>query len=242
MRNINNLIENGILITDIVLPKEKLYDCRSSLDRLMLNKNCHSINNDNFIFIKNPLLNDCFAELITLEEILQIPRLFFGNQEFFLGTVNLRRSKYTEAIDTSTTLYHRDQNLGDLDSTRGNFLKVFIYLTDVYSENGPFTYITKSHKDRRESETFYRVPDHEVYRLYGEKSELKCIAPFGTVITADTTGLHKGTKVSKGYRDMFTINFCTKRENNTDKFHVRNNFLQTLSNNKKQLFRYYSKV
>ncbi len=242
MRDVSNLKKDGISITDINISEEDLYNCVKKFEELVLDSTCHAKNDDNFTFIKHPLFHECFAKLAVADEILKIPFMFFEGRDFFLGTSNLRRSKATSKSETTTTVYHRDQNLGGLESTRGNFLKVFIYLTDVSTDNGPFAYIKGSNSDRKESSDLYRVPDQIVYNLYGKDKEFKCTAPAGSVITADTTGLHKGTKVVSGYRDMLTINFCTIEEKNTNNFNVNSTFLEKIPEHKKALFRNYNVV
>ena len=239
-----NLSEHGLLYSNKnpKIPGSILSDCNSVLENIRHDPVAHMRNNHNFTLFKQPLLYDSFAKIVLLDEVLKLPFLFFEGRDFFLGTVNLRSSKETAYPETTTTLFHRDQNLGSLKSTRGNFLKVFVYLTDVSHENGPFTYIVGSNKNQKEDSNKYRIPDEEVYKMYGNETEIKCIAPAGSIISADTTGLHKGTKVKKGYRDMFTINFCTKKEKNTEMFQIKRSFKEKIEKHKIPLFRYYSEV
>lgn len=221
------------------IPSDLLDSCRSDFDSLVEKKENHAVNNDNFTFIKQPFSHKSFFDIVLLDEVLRHPFEFFQGKEFFLGTVNLRRSKYTKTAEGTTTLYHRDQNLGSIHETRGNFLKVFVYLTDVSLETGPFTYIIRS--NRGPSEPEYRVSDQKVHQIYGKESEVKCIAPAGTILSADTTGLHKGIKVLKGHRDMFTMNFCTKKEKNTELFEVKQQFLSQKPLSVENLFKFYTK-
>lgn len=224
------------------ISNDLLKECKDTFGQMIEDRSLHLINNDNFTFLKQPLLQEAFAKVVLLEQVLELPFMFFEGREFFLGTVNLRRSKETPARETTTTLYHRDQNLGGLEGTRGNFLKVFVYLTDVTENTGPFTYIVGSNKDFKEGNGKYRLSDTEALDLYGLRNEIRCVAPAGTILSADTTGLHKGTKVRSGYRDMFTINFCTKQEKNSNLFQVRKSFLDQIEDHKKSLFRYYTEI
>lgn len=237
------LNEEGFCVTDIKIKEPLFNECKSTFNNIINNPNLHSLRNSNFTFIAHPYTYECFAKVATLDEILEIPNYFFGGREFFLGTVNLRRSVATEATESTTTIYHRDDNLQG--NTEGNFVKVFLYLTDVNENNGPFTYVRKSNinaKQQRIIEGSYRVPESIVFTHYQKNDEIKFIAPKNTVIAADTTGLHKGTKVKEGYRDLFTMNFCATKEVNTEKFQVKKSFVDSLPENKRHLFKFYSMV
>lgn len=245
MTNIDQLQENGIVITDIQIDKESLKECQNLFEALIKNHKKYGINNPNFTFLKHPLSYEPFAKIATDDSILEIVSLFFKGKDFFLGTSNLRRSHATSEPDNSTTIYHRDSNLGKIE-TRGNFLKVFLYLTDVDEDSGPFTYIQKSHLDYRENPThshnLYRVPDSLAYKHYDENNVIKCCSKAGKIIIADTTGLHKGTKVKQKHRDMFTINYCLVKEPNTEKFEVKSSFVNNLPSEKQKLFRHLKQV
>ncbi len=87
------------------------------------------------------------------------------------------------------------------DMDRVKWLKVFIYLTDVGPNDGPHAFIAGSHRPGAIPQDFLdrgyvRLMDDEVFAYYGEKSEVKFLAPRGTVIIEDTRGFHKGSPVS----------------------------------------------
>lgn len=95
--------------------------------------------------------------------------------------------------------------------------KAFLYLSDVSNEEGPFTYLKGSHnqnlewRKRKEVEYFiygkqkgsygYFLPDEVEY--IKKKYNLKvaeCNAEAGSLIIADTRGLHKGNVLRKNHR------------------------------------------
>ncbi len=77
------------------------------------------------------------------------------------------------------------------DRERLAFIKFFVYLTDIDSMTGPHVYAKGTHKkrpvmqrfDRRYSDTELQKTGHELVEIYGKA---------GTVIVANTQGLHKG--------------------------------------------------
>lgn len=94
--------------------------------------------------------------------------------------------------DQETQLYHRDHR-GIL------FVKTFIYLTDVKKNNGPFKYISYSHKKNMTSlnkistNKDKRYSNDEVVNKLSNY-EKTFLGSSGTTIMADTTGLHRGAR------------------------------------------------
>lgn len=93
----------------------------------------------------------------------------------------------------------------DLD--RLKFIKFFVYITDVDSNTGPHVYVKKSHKkippyiknDGRYSDEFIFQNDSEnVVEICGSA---------GTIIAADTRGIHKGKELFEGNRLIFQLEF-----------------------------------
>jgi len=98
------------------------------------------------------------------------------------------------------------------DMDRPKWLKFFIYLTDVTTDNGPHTFVATSHKTDGIPETmlnkgYARLTDDEVENYYGRQNIVEFIAPRGTIIAEDTRGLHKGKHVKKNDRLILQIQF-----------------------------------
>ena len=91
-------------------------------------------------------------------------------------------------------------------------LKVFVYLNDVTLDNGPFTYVKFSHKtkvDKFKQKRFgaggiYPKQDDFENNIY-KKDIIPIIGKAGTLIIADTTGLHCGGNSIKKSREMATM-------------------------------------
>ena len=96
------------------------------------------------------------------------------------------------------------------DMSTPNFLKVFVYLTDVNEESGPHCYVKKSHGQRpllmlRDG----RPPDEKVERLYGRDAITEVTGPRGTLFVADTRGIHKGKALKKGHRLVLQLEYTS---------------------------------
>lgn len=113
---------------------------------------------------------------------------------------------YSDKPDMEAAQYYH------FDMDRPKWLKFFIYLTDVNTNNGPHTFIAGSHKsggipDSMLQKGYARLTDEEVESFYGKGAVVEFAAPRGTIIAEDTRGLHKGKHVSEGDRLIFQVQF-----------------------------------
>ena len=113
--------------------------------------------------------------------------------------------------------------------------KVFIYLTDVDASSGPFTYIRGSmasgplgHLFRQRPPLGYYPPEGEVERSIPQERIMECTGRAGTVIFADTSGLHKGGYATEKRRILSTNGFVTKAYNRGVFFTRPQNFSQRI--------------
>lgn len=95
--------------------------------------------------------------------------------------------------------------------------KMFIYLSDVDQDSGPFMYIRKSNYGRIWSHVFPPKPAkgsypdmNEVLQKIPQQEMLECHGKAGTVIFADTRGLHRGGYAKKNKRIMFTAEYASE--------------------------------
>ena len=98
------------------------------------------------------------------------------------------------------------------DMDRPKWLKFFIYLTDVETDNGPHTFVAGSHKtnsipENLLSKGYSRLLDEEVAEVFDKSDFLEFTAPRGTIIAEDTRGLHKGKHVHTGDRLVLQVQF-----------------------------------
>jgi hypothetical protein len=94
-------------------------------------------------------------------------------------------------------LFHRD-----FDDV--NFIKLFIYLTDVKPDNGPHEYIKGSHAITQLHE-IKRYTDEEVLEAFGRERLKSFAGPPGTAFLENTYGLHRGLAVQADRRLILQI-------------------------------------
>jgi|GEM_PF-387227 Phytanoyl-CoA dioxygenase (PhyH)./GSCFA family. len=110
---------------------------------------------------------------------------------------------WPEANSEAAQLFHFDMD-------RINFLKFFVYLTDVTEETGPHSYVRASHHRKplallRDG----RFSDQEILRHYSSEDIIDIVAPRGTMFFADTRGFHKGVHLRAGHRLIFQMEFAS---------------------------------
>jgi len=96
------------------------------------------------------------------------------------------------------------------DAIHPGFIKFFIYLTDVDSDNGPHCVVPTSHRRNIAGWKLRfgprRISDEQIERSYpGMTREL--IGPKGTVIAEDTRAFHKGKQPTRGHRIVLELYF-----------------------------------
>ena len=185
------------------------YDIHPSIDlnqNINIELNSRNISNyTNYVMLKNPalyipeileLINDDISKTL-LDYFKVIPSLTH---------INLKRSFKNNLPPMGQNFYHRDEN-------GKNFLKAFIYLNDVNLENGPFVYIKESHKNIPVKSFYkYSYSEDEIIKQNLKQNKIYATANYGDMIFANTRGLHKGSQILNGHRDMITFHFCLHYE------------------------------
>lgn len=103
------------------------------------------------------------------------------------------------ASSAAAQLFHFDMD-------RIGFVKIFVYLTDVDVDSGPHVYVRGSHRSKPPA--FFRdrrFTDREVEAAFPREDILELPGPVGTIIAADTSGLHKGKALARGHRLIFQL-------------------------------------
>lgn len=107
------------------------------------------------------------------------------------------------------------------DSPVRNQFKAICYLNDVGTYNGPFQYIKASHKFKNVISSYvrsifkagqYRFKEDEVdkYCKYNKTEVSDMTAEHGTLVFADTKGIHRGKPVEEGSRYVLFCYFWDK--------------------------------
>ena len=152
--------------------------------------------------------NNPFLQLTFRPEIGKIINSYLDMYtKFYYFTLNITKAVEEGAAAQISQKWHRDPE-------DRKMCKIFIYLNDVDEGTGPFTYVTRSTYGLKYGKFFPQRPPRGVYPKPGEleskinANDIKvCTAKAGTVIFADTAGLHKGGYATKKDRLMFTAGF-----------------------------------
>jgi|TARA_R110000787_G_scaffold46417_1_gene112647 ectoine hydroxylase-related dioxygenase (phytanoyl-CoA dioxygenase family) len=202
----NNIDENGYAFVENFFSKDRLQKVIDDFEEIKEN---NELQYEDFYTeqVAHPLLNCQSVFDITFDSrMIEIAKNYFGCLPAITG-VTLRKSKETAMKERNiphngqTTLFHCDK-----DSPR--FLKFFIYLNDVGKDNGPFTYVHKSHIDKFQGwRSKYRWSNSEIEHVYGKEKIKSITGKVGDLVMGNTAGFHKGTKVKRGERLMLTIYF-----------------------------------
>jgi hypothetical protein len=109
----------------------------------------------------------------------------------------------SEPSSEAAQLFHSDRDYMQ-------FLKFFVYLTDVTADTGPHVYVRGSHRVRpTELRRDVRFADDKVLACYGADAIVELRGPRGTVLAVDTSGLHKGKLPERGERLMLQFEFAS---------------------------------
>jgi hypothetical protein len=114
-----------------------------------------------------------------------------------------------------------------------NQFKSIIYLTDVDEANGPMQYISGSHatKAKADDDRLMDVPLGQRPRYTAAQTKklidadpqrvLTVVAPAGSAILVDTTGIHRGMPIRRGQRYSLTNYFYPSRLVDNPRFRPR---------------------
>lgn len=198
--------DDGYCKIENFFEKEKLLKIKNEFELFKKNK---KLQYDDYYTeqVAHPLSTmTTIFDVVFDDKIIDLAATYFGCLPS-LNNVQLRKSKATDVDpkdlpkNGQTTRFHCDR-----DSPR--FLKFFFYLDDVDKDNGPFTYVKQSHLNKVKGwRNKYRWSDREVANLYGEENVIEITGKVGDLLVGNTSGLHKGKKVTKGERLMMTVYF-----------------------------------
>jgi len=159
-----------------------------------------------------------FVRFALAPEILNVANRYFGLLTK-LRSFNVWLNFATSAPPRNSQLWHRDPE-------DRYILKMFVYLSDVDDESGPFFYAPGTHAYghvRKQPDSFgelgttaRRSDDAQMAAVVPKERWIRAIGPKGTIVFADTRGYHKGgwtrTKDRLAYNCMFTSQATTRGE------------------------------
>ena len=151
------------------------------------------------------IINDFFSKIVE-KEMKLLDSLKTINKDLYVHAV-MGGCLESKNLTSSGGGWHRDHYFEQY--------KVMIYLTDVKIENGPFSYLIKSHYK------FYQGLSLLLFKLFSKNhtrfsdfsikilkqllfKQRIFVAKKGTCIVFNTTGLHRGLPISNGERVSLT--------------------------------------
>ena len=170
----------------------------------------YALGSGSMIDLANPLIQLSLQPRI-LEIVNSYMSLCAKLIYFELATTNLINNA---DVPMGSQRWHRDPGLRRL-------CKMFVYLTDVDENSGPFTYVVQSHARRRFGGIFrqrqfgrhgFYPPDGTVDKVVSRNDLKVCTGKIGSVIFCDTTGLHKGGYAISKPRVMYTSTYMSEGE------------------------------
>lgn len=216
-RLINELKKNGIAMVhmDELFPGENLFPVLRQYANALLPA-AHTREgkpflkalwaDDHVLELSNP-----FMQLALSEQVLSVVNGYMDMySKFFYSSLDLTLPVGESSLPVRSQNWHRDPE--DL-----KMCKMFLYLTNVDKIAGPFTYVSSSQyggkwnaiAPQKPPKGSY-PPDGLVERQVSSKDVKTCTGKAGTIIFADTAGLHRGGYASGQERLMFTAEYSSK--------------------------------
>ena len=166
-----------------------------------------------------------FLEFVLAPRMLDIVNTYMQMQSvFYYLTLNVTTPVPSDSPAVSSQRWHRDPE-------DKKMCKVFLYVNDVDEGAGPFTYILGSQHGGRYGGLFPQRPPKGVYPAEDMVASAipasairRHMGKAGTVVFADTAGLHRGGYATKAERIMFTAGFSSPHSVWPIRFHYAPSF------------------
>ena len=143
-----------------------------------------------------------FVALALEPQVVALASAYLGMYSY-LRALEMWRNLPTDEPPKLSQLWHRDWD--DVVN-----LKLFVYLSEVSEESGPFTFAPGTQPGGpRQLDVKDRLSDDEMAERIPRTEWVVCTGPPGTVVLADTCGYHKGGKPTKGDRLLWTAQFTS---------------------------------
>lgn len=99
-----------------------------------------------------------------------------------------------------------------VDSEQSHQFKSLIYLNDVHTNNGPFTFIKKSKQlvEQLDKYSNLRILQETIDAQINTDNIIEITGKAGTCILADSTYVHRGKQIKNGSRYTYTTYFYTE--------------------------------
>lgn len=190
-----------------ILPSPVLSDdAISSIFKQLDGKCLHEPYSKKTGYTQDNIPTDCSCSHYKRSDLVKIPEIFelandpglLSVARDYLGAtptisnINLWWGTYREGEAKDNELFHRDKD--DIE-----FIKFFVYLTDVTEDDYNIVYV-KNSLESTKAHSSLRYSDQEIIDLFGADSLLSAVGPKGTGFMAANYGVHKGRLPVEGKR------------------------------------------
>lgn len=166
-----------------------------------LNNKFFEVNSEHFLG-RNFKFGDGVVEFFLSEDILQIASRYLQKSPklFTAATWIHKPQSGSEPKRVSSMNWHKDPEAFQI-------FKVYILMSNVGEQNGPFQYIKGTHSTGKYGLKDYRIsnryPDNNsLEKIVNKDDIISATGPKGTIIFCDNFGFHRGGYVSEGLREM----------------------------------------
>ena len=215
-RIVNDLLRDGIAVShvDELFPGKNLLGAfRGEVERLQ--QGAESKTRKEFLrqLWDEPTVarfEDPFIRFALEEKVADIINSYMGMWTYlYYLTLNITVPVQSGSQAMQSQRWHRDPEDKKL-------CKVFVYMNDVDRGAGPFIYAKGSQQGGVYGNLFPQKPPRGIYppaeeieRLISSEAMLTATGTAGTVVFADTAGIHKGGYATQSERIMFTGGYCS---------------------------------
>ncbi len=224
---LRQLEENGVAVIPNYFSPQECKEMRQEIDKY---ENIAMVyDNDKRIWGINKF-SRIFNEKFSKNKLFKKIGEHYENDELILETTMAAKLYYKPGNLGSGGGWHRD--------SYSRQYKAIAYLSDVTEKNGPFQYITNSHKlenIKREILKFKRKKIIANYPRFSEEDIERYIKEFnakimtytgtaGTVLLVDVRGIHRGKPIEEGIRYSVFNYYLSKT------YYSRSNEIEKLAN------------
>ena len=165
-----------------------------------LNEILEYSNKQNLYHVSISILPKLQSEISKISQspfFLNIAKSYLNSEKIILRPHCIISNSFSVDVETKK----KNAQFFHYDADYKKFFKVFIYLNDVGQDNGPHTFVQKTHKKKKLRHSHAeRIHDEEIIKFYGEDNIKTFVGKKGTIIFEDTFGFHKGRPPINGSR------------------------------------------
>ena len=163
--------------------------------------------------------NGADRRIFGAEQAAKRIRAFSDDPRLLNAARSILAGDASNAFTLAGAITYKGDNLGSGEGWHRdsffNQFKAIVYLGDVSEDNGPFEYVTGSHLVRSKFADHKkfgiplksaRIEDADIRKIIAAEPSRHCVftATAGTLLLADTTGIHRGMPLKAGERFALT--------------------------------------